>query len=75
MSKSSLKLFRNEHYNVLQCNKALITIDLKWLKSTQNLTGSPFSGETLQVATNIGKGWIAKDFLSDSTSVIAWNFL
>ncbi len=30
-------------------------IDLKWLKSTQNLTGSPLSGEKLPFATNIGK--------------------
>ncbi len=36
MWKSSLKLFRNEHLNVLLCNKAFIMIDLK---STQNLTG------------------------------------
>ncbi len=31
-------------------------IDLKWLKSTQNLTGSPLCGEKLPVVTNIGKG-------------------
>ncbi len=30
-------------------------IDLKWLKSTQKLAGSPFSGEKLPVATNIRK--------------------
>ncbi len=59
MWKSSLKLFRNEHFKVLLCNKALITIDLKLLKSTQNLT-SPLSGEKLPIATNIGKGWIAQ---------------
>ncbi len=40
----------------LKCNKALIVIDLKWLKSTQNLTGSPLLGKKLPVATNTGKG-------------------
>ncbi len=30
-------------------------IDLKWLKSTQNLTRSPLWGEKLPFATNIGK--------------------
>ncbi len=55
MWKSILKLLRNEHFKVLLCNKALITIDLKWLKSTQNLTGSLLLGEKLPVATNIGK--------------------
>ncbi len=35
-------------------------IDLKWLKSTQNMTGSPLSGEKLPVATNIGKRRIDK---------------
>ncbi len=39
-------------------------IDLKWLKSTQNLTGSPLSGEKLPVATNIGKGRISQWLLS-----------
>ncbi len=51
-------MFRNEHLNVLLYNKALIIVDLKWLKSTQNLTGSPLSGEKLPVATNIGNGQI-----------------
>ncbi len=58
MWKSSLKLFRNEHFKVWLCNKALIMIDLKLLKSTQTLTRSPLSGEKLPVATNIGKRWI-----------------
>ncbi len=30
-------------------------IELKWLKSTRNMTGSPLSGEKLPVATNIRK--------------------
>ncbi len=45
MWKNSLKLFRNEHFKVLLCNKALTTIDLKWLK-----------GEKLPFANNFGKG-------------------
>ncbi len=58
MWKSNLKLFGNEHF--LLCNKALITIDLNWLKSTQHLAGSPLYGKQLPVVTNIGKGWIDK---------------
>ncbi len=42
------KLFSNEHSKVLLCTKALITIDWKWLKSTQKLAGSPPSGEKLK---------------------------
>ncbi len=59
MWKSSLKLFRNQLFKVLQCNKVLISIYLKWLKWIQNLTGSPLYDEKLPVATNIGKGWIS----------------
>ncbi len=55
MWKRSLKLFRNEHSKVLLCTKALITIDWKWLKSTQKMAGSPLLGEKLPVATNIRK--------------------
>ncbi len=53
--KSSLNWFRNEHIKVFLCNKALIMIDLKRLKLTQNMTGSALSGEKLPVATNIRK--------------------
>ncbi len=49
MWKNSLKLFRNEDSKVLLCTKALITIDWKWLKSTQKLAGSPLSGENYQL--------------------------
>ncbi len=44
-------------------------IDLKWLKSTQTLTGNPLSGKKkLPVATNIGKGRIA----TSTPSNIVW---
>ncbi len=60
MWKSTLKLFRNEHFKVLLYNKALVMIDLIWLKSTQILTGSPFSGEKIPVTTNIEKRQMMK---------------
>ncbi len=60
MRTSNLKLFRTEYFKVLLCNKTLIAIDLKWLKYTQNLTGSPLYGEKLPVVTNIGNGRIKR---------------
>ncbi len=49
MWKSSLKLFRNEHFKGLLCNKALITIDLKRLKLTQIFTWSHFKVNNYQL--------------------------
>ncbi len=40
---SSLTLFSNEHFKVLLFNKALITINSKWLKSIQTLRGKTTS--------------------------------
>ncbi len=41
-------------------------IDLKWLKSTQDLTGSPLLSEKLPVATNIEDGRMV------SLSIYVW---
>ncbi len=62
MWKSSLQLFRNEHFIVLLCNKALITIDLKWLKATQNLTGSPFKVKNYQLQPTLERGEYSKSW-------------
>ncbi len=56
MWKSSLKLFRNEYFKVLLCNKALIMIDLKSLKSTQNLIGSPVKVKNYQLQRTLESG-------------------